>query len=325
MPLHPHIRSALQTAAGLPPLETQPLAQARAQAKARYASVIAAPAIGAARDLSIPGLAGAIGARVYTPEGPGPFPLLVFFHGSGFVLLDLDTHDLICRQLCAGARCVVVSVDYRLAPEHPFPAAPDDCLAATRWAAAHAAELGGDAARIALAGDSAGGCLAAVTALRIRDEGGPPICAQLLFYPVTDYPAPLTSTHREFATGYGLTLSCLEWYWSNYLPDPALADNPLASPLRARSFERVPPALILSAEYDVLRDEGERYCERLQQDGVRAERYRCLGMNHGFLKYAGILDEASAAMRRATAWLQSVQSNQASGAGDNGSVGRCVG
>ena len=166
MPLHPHIQSALNAGKGLPPLEVQPIAEARLQAKARYITSVPSPPIGAVRQISIPGPAGKIPARVYTPVGRGPFPLLLFFHGSGFVLLDLDTHDLICRQLCAGAHCTAVSVDYRLAPEHPFPAAPDDCLAATRWVAAHAAELGGDPARMALAGDSAGACLVAVTADR---------------------------------------------------------------------------------------------------------------------------------------------------------------
>ena len=311
MPLHPHIQKALLSGASLPALETQPIALARAQAKARYATVIEAPAIGATKDFAIPGPAGNIGARLYQPARAGPHPLLVFFHGSGFVLLDLDTHDLICRQLCAGAQTTVLSVDYRLAPEHPFPAAPDDCLAATRWAATHAADLGCDGTRLALAGDSAGGCLAAVTAQRIRDAGGPPVCGQLLFYPVTAYPDPLTVSHSAFATGYGLTLSCLRWYWAQYLPDASRAADPLASPLRAPSLGGLPPALILSAEYDVLRDEGEAFAGRLRQAGGRAELLRCSGMNHGFLKYVGTLEEATMYMRQATAWLRSVQAGEA--------------
>ena len=306
MPLHPHIQSALNAGKALPPLEVQPIAEARRQAKARYITSVPSPLIGAVRQISIPGPAGKIPARVYTPEGEGPYPLLLFFHGSGFVLLDLDTHDLICRQLCAGAHCTVVSVDYRLAPEHPFPAAPDDCLAATRWVAAHAAELGGDPTRMALAGDSAGACLVAVTALRIRDEGGPALRGQLLFYPVTDYPAPLTSTQQAFAAGYGLTLACLRWYWSQYLPDAAHAANPWASPLRALSLANLPPTMIMTAEYDVLRDEGDRYFERLREDQVPAQLRRCLSMNHGFLKYVGILDEATKAMTQATTWLRTM-------------------
>jgi len=307
MPLHPKIRSALQAAEGQPALETQPIAEARAQAKASYAPTVPVP-VGAVEDIVLPGGHGGIRARLYTPAGTGPFPLLVFFHGSGFVLLDLDTHDAICRRLCDGAACMVVSVDYRLAPEHRFPAAPDDCLAATRWTAAHALALGGDPARIAVAGDSAGGGLAAVTALRIRDEGGPRLCGQLLFYPVTDFPEPLTSTHEAFATGYGLTLNMLRWFWSHYLLDPSLADDPRASPLRADSFADLPPALVLTAEYDVLRDEGERYVECLRNAGVDAQLQRCEGMNHGFLKFVGIIDESSARMDQASTWLRSIYS-----------------
>jgi acetyl esterase len=304
VPLHPYIASALRAAENLPALETQSVPAARAQVKARYATSAPPHPVGEVRDITLPGGGHDIRARVYTPQGGGPFPLLVFFHGSGFVLLDLDTHDPICRHLCDGAKCTVVSVDYRLAPEDRFPAAPDDCLAATRWVAANATQLEGDATRIAVAGDSAGGCLAAVTALRVRDEGGPRLAAQLLFYPVTDYPEPLTSTHREFASGYGLTLPVLRWYWSHYLPDPSLAHDWRASPLRAASFAGLPPALVQTAEYDVLRDEGERYVERLREAGVDARLTRCLGMNHGFLKYVGILEEADAAMRDANAWLR---------------------
>lgn len=304
MPVHPHIAAALQAGADLPRVETLPIAEARALVKARYPTPASPHPVGAVRDIVLQGGSGDLRARVYTPPGAGPFPLLVFFHGSGFVVLDLDTHDEICRHLCAGAGCVVVSVDYRLAPEARFPAAPDDCLAATRWVAAHAAALDGDARRIAVAGDSAGGCLAAVTALRIRDEGGPRLCAQLLWYPCTDYPDPPTSTHEAFADGYGLTMSVLRWYWGNYLPDPSFASDPRASPLRAKSFAGLPPALVQTAEYDVLRDEGERYVDLLQGAGVGAELTRCLGMNHGFLKYLDILPEADAAMARASAWLR---------------------
>ena len=147
--------------------------------------------------------------------------MLVFYHGSGFVLCSLDTHDGICRNLCAGAGCVVASVDYRLAPEHPFPAAPEDCLAATRWCAEHAAELGADPARLVVGGDSAGGNLAAVTALRLRDEGGPRPVGQLLLYPVTDWHTPGWPSYAENAEGYGLTRATMEWFWGHYLTDPA--------------------------------------------------------------------------------------------------------
>ena len=304
MPLHPYIASALRAAEGLPGVETLPIGEARALVKSRYAKSAQPHPVRAVRDILVAGGDHAIPARIYSPPGTGPFPMLVFFHGSGFVVLDLDTHDEICRHLCAGAMCTVVSVDYRLAPEDRFPAAPDDCLAATRWVAEHAHELEGDATRIAVAGDSAGGCLAAVTAHRIRDEGGPPLCGLLMWYPATDYPEPLTSSHEAFARGYGLTLAVLRWYWSHYLPDPSYADDPRASPLRAASFGGLPPALIQTAEYDVLRDEGERYAEQLQHAGVEARVNRCLGMNHGFLKYLGMIAEADAAMDDANAWLR---------------------
>jgi acetyl esterase len=307
MPLHPTIRAALDAASSQPPLETLSIAEARAQAKAGYIPALAPP-VAAVENIVLPGGSGGIRARIYTPFGTAPFPLLIFFHGSGFVLLDLDTHDAICRRLCGGAACMVVSVDYRLAPEDRFPAAPDDCLAATRWAAGHAPEFGGDAARIAVAGDSAGGALAAVTAVRIRDEGGPRLCGQLLFYPVTDFPEPLRSTHLAFGTGYGLTLDTLRWFWDLYLPHPSLADDPRASPLRARSFADLPPALVFTAEYDVLRDEGERYVDRLRSAGVAAQARRCEGMNHGFLRFAGIIDEASTRIDQASAWLRTVYS-----------------
>ena len=302
MPLHPYITHALKLGESLPTADKLSVGEARAQAKARYAHTAARFAVANARDIVIPAGAG-IGARVYTPIGTGPFPLLAFFHGSGFVLLDLDTHDAICRDLCATASCTVVSVDYRLAPEHPFPAAPDDCLAAVRYLAAHAAELGADPTRIAVAGDSAGGYLAAVTALRIRDEGGPRLCAQLLIYPVTDYPDPPTSTHEAFAEGYGLTRNVLHWYWRHYLPDPAPADIARASPLRATSLADLPPALVQTAEYDVLRDEGEHYADLMRAAGVDVRLTRCVGMNHGFLKYVGVLPEADTAANEASAWL----------------------
>jgi acetyl esterase len=242
--------------------------------------------------------------RLYTPHGKGPFPLLVFFHGSGFVLCSLDTHDGMCRNLAAGIGCIVASVDYRLAPEHKFPAGPNDCLAATRWLATHAVELGADPSRIMVAGDSAGGNMAAVTALRLRDEGGPNLCGQMLLYPVTDYHTPGTPSYAENAEGYGLTRSTMEWFWDHYLGDPAEADNPHASPLRATSLARLPPAYVVSAEYDPLRDEAERYGERLRGAGVPVEIVRCAGMNHGFLFWVGIVGGADTAMEAACDWAR---------------------
>ena len=277
---------------------------ARAQYEARVSIMAPAAPVGAVTERSIQGPGGALKLRIYQPQGQGPFPLLAFYHGSGFVLCSLDTHDGMCRNLCAGARCVVVSVDYRLAPEHKFPAGLDDCVFATRWIAGHAAELNGDATRLAIAGDSAGGNMAAATALRIRDEGGPPLCGQLLIYPVTDYHTPGTPSYRENAVGYGLTRDTMEWFWNHYLNDPAEAANPYASPLRAPDLSRLPPALVVTAEFDPLRDEGEHYAERLRAAGTPAVTSRWNGMNHGFFFWVGLVDKAEDAMNESCVWLR---------------------
>ena len=311
MPLHPLIRSSLAAAQGVVPYHQLPLAMARAQAKLAYPPRQQPVPVGGVRDLVIPGPAGALPVRVYAPIAPGPHPLMVFFHGSGFVLLDLDTHDDLCRRLCVGADCVVVSVDYRLAPEHKFPAAPEDCLAATRWAAAHAVALGADPARVVVAGDSAGACLAAVTALRSRDEGGPALCGQLLFYPVTAYPSPAPASYATYGTGYGLSAAAMHWFWRQYLPDLSQAGHVHASPSRMSSANGLPPACVLVAEYDVLRDEGEAYARLMREAGIATLSRRYDGMNHGFLKHAGRLPEAGAAVADACAWLRAATASAA--------------
>ena len=306
MPLHSVIQAALSAAVESPPYHALPIAQARALARQAYPNRKVPVPVGEVFDLTIPGPGGALALRIYRPSGQGLHPVIVFFHGSGFVILDLDSHDDICRRLCAGASCVVVSVDYRLAPEHKFPAAPDDCLAATRWTALHAAEFGGDASRMAVAGDSAGGCLAAVTALRVRDEGGPRLQAQLLWYPVTDYPTSPTNSCLAYGAGFGLTQDGMRWFWDQYLEHPSAASHCHASPLRMATVAGLPSAYVLVAEFDVLRDEGEAFARRLSEGGVETVTSRWASMNHGFLKYAGVLDEADAAMADACAWLKNV-------------------
>jgi acetyl esterase len=239
-------------------------------------------AVGEVEELTVPGGEGERPARLYRPERDAaqPLPVLVFFHGGGFVIGDLDTHDNQARRLCRDLQALVISVDYRLAPEHPFPAPLDDCFAATRWIAEHATELGGDPRRIAIGGDSAGGNLATAVALRCRDEDGPALAAQLLIYPVTDLSTPDRPSRVENAEGYLLTDEDMTWFESSYVPD-GQATDPLASPLLA-DLEGLPPAVVVTAEYDPLRDEGDAYAEALRAAGVPVTHERFDGLIHGF-------------------------------------------
>ena len=240
--------------------------------------------------------------RVYRPESETPLPVVVYFHGGGFVIGDISTHDTTCQRLAAGVPAVVVSVDYRLAPEHRFPAAVEDCDAATAWVAAHAAELGGDPARLAVAGDSAGGNLAAVVARHARDAGGPAIAFQLLVYPATDMTGSLPS-HTENGKGYLLTSDTMAWFLDNYLAGENVSD-PDASPLFAGDLGGLPPALVVTAEFDPLRDEGEAYAERLRQAGVKATTSRYDGMIHAFYGLDPIFDAAKRATAETVAALR---------------------
>ncbi|MFI6775223.1 alpha/beta hydrolase [Nocardia sp. NPDC050412] len=223
--------------------------------------------------------------RIYTQDGEGPFPALVFFHGGGFMLGDLDTHDGLCRSLANGAECVVVSVDYPLAPEHKFPAAPNACYSATQWVAEHAASIGVDATRIAVGGDSAGGNLAAVVAHMARDNGGPALIFQLLIYPDLDFRRTNFSI-TEFAGKYGnISRDAQHWFMDGYLNNAEEKLDPRVSPLLAPDLAGLPPALIVTAEYDALRDEGEEYGQRLEQAGVPVTVARYPGMIHEFVRH----------------------------------------
>ncbi|MEU2438918.1 alpha/beta hydrolase [Streptomyces rubradiris] len=267
------------------------------------------PALASVTDRTIPGPAGAppLPVRIYRPYGPPhgraraepgrSLPLVLFFHGGGFVLCGLDSHDGLCRLLAAGTGAVVVSVDYRLAPEHPAPAAVRDARAAFDWAVRHAASLGCDPARIAVAGDSSGGNLATSVCLAARDRGGPRPAAQLLIYPALD-PRLDTASMRDFGEGHFLTAAAMRWYWERYLGGA----EPTAevAPALAEDTGGLPPALLVEAECDPLRDEGRAYAARLD----RVEIHRARGMFHGFIDFADELPEAAAAQERAVAWLR---------------------
>lgn len=251
--------------------------------------------VASSHDITVPGPAGPLKARVYRPESHAgeALPTVLFVHGGGFVLGSVETHDNQARSICRATRSVVVSLDYRLAPETKWPGPVDDSYAALEWAAEHIGELGGDPSRLAIAGDSAGGNLAAVTALIARD-GGPQLCAQLLIYPVVDFDADHPYPSRiDNAEGYFLTSEDMEWFSGNYMPEGADRHDPRLSPLRAPSLAGLPPAVVLTAEFDPLRDEGEAYAAALAAAGVAVRQHRFDGLIHGFFDL-GLLSAACA-------------------------------
>lgn len=300
MGLDPAARELLNTLDEMmPPIETLSPQEARRLSDERRRQAATEPEpVARVEDRTIAGPGGDLPVRIYWPsEDPDP-PLTVFFHGGGFVICDLESHDPLCRAMCNAARSIVVSVDYRRAPESPFPAAIDDAYAATRWVVDSAEDLGADPSRVAVAGDSAGGNLAAAVALRARDEGAPELSFQLLIYPMTNYDFS-TASYRENGEGYYVTEAALRWYWDHYLADPADGDDPYASPLQSDDLGGLPPAFIVTAEFDPLRDEGEAYGQRLRQAGVDVTAVRYDGMFHGFFSLAATLDAGRRANREA--------------------------
>lgn len=309
--VHPEIQAFLRQVAeaGLPSIQELTPEEARAQFEAGMKArleVFPPPPVAAVEDREAPGPAGPIPIRVYhEPDAPdGLRPVLAYFHGGGHVIGSLDTHDTIARNLCREAGCMVVSVDYRMGPEHLFPAAVDDCFAVVRWLAGQGGRIGADPARIAVGGDSAGGNLAAVTALLARDEGGPALRHQLLVYPVTDYRCRGASYER-YARGYGvLEAGSMRWFRRHYLGGADAAGDWRASPLLAGDHAGLPPALVVTAECDVLRDEGAAYAERLAGAGTRCEHVPFAGMIHGFFGLLGITGAAEEAHARAARALR---------------------
>lgn len=311
MPLDPQAKALLDSMAamGMPPMHTIPIEQIRQWTIVGEAILGKPEPVGTVEDREIPGPAGQIPIRICTPEGTGPFPVLVYFHGGGWVLGNIQSADPICRTLTNKARCITVSVEYRLAPEHKFPAAPEDCYAATQWVAGHAPDFNGDPARIAVGGESAGGNLAAVVSLMARDRGGPKLVYQLLIYPATGS-GPDTPSMRENAEGYMLTREDGKWFLNHYLSSEADRQNPYLAPLKATDLHGLPPALVITGEFDPLRDEGEYYAARLRDAGVPVTTTRYDGMIHGFVNFAGMLDKGKLALDEAARALRLAFSNE---------------
>jgi acetyl esterase len=290
----------MQKLAREPGPETLPVEEGRRAVLRQSTMVGGAQPVGAVRDLP----AGGRPARLYVPSGDraqSPGPLLVFFHGGGWVYGDLDSHDAPCRFLAERAGVRVLSIDYRLAPEHPFPAAYDDCLAAYRWVVDHAAELGADPGRLAVGGDSAGGCLAATTALAAAEDGLP-VAAQMLIYPGTDMRGG-TESRAMFGDGFYLTTGFIDLARSLYVPDPSTHDDPRVSPLVAKVPDGLAPAYVVTAGFDPLRDEGEAYARKLAEAGVEVELRRFPDQIHGFLNLVGVGRTSRAAMAEIAAKL----------------------
>ena len=306
MPLDPLLAQLRdqRAAAEATPLYELTLAQARA---ADLADIRAGAGTGEpvhhVADRTFSGPDGELPVRIYRPDLDGPLGTLVYFFGGGWTLGSIETSDGVCRALANASGCQVVTPGYRLAPEHPFPAAVHDCLAAVEWVADHAGELGADPDRIAVGGDSAGGNLAAVTSLAARGRGGPPLAAQVLVYPNTCYHAD-TESLRDNDDRYQFNHHSVDWYWRNYLSTPEEGRDPLVSPLLAADLAGLPRALVITAEYDPLRDEGEAYANRLRDAGVPVELTRYDGMAHGFFTMSGVLDDARHAVAQVAEYLR---------------------
>ena len=318
MALHPQAEAhlALMTAAGLAPVWEVGAVEARRRVLEAAKAVPPGPELPRVEDRGVPtalsgptGSAGAgeIPVRVYWPSDEPNLPLLVWFHGGGWVIGSIPQSDPLCRRLAERSGAIVVSVDYRMAPEDPAPASFDDCYAATVWAFEHASELGGDGTRLAVGGDSAGGNLAAAVALHARGASGPAISHQLLVYPATDSRME-TASYSEMAEGFGLGREAMEWFWDCYVPEGGAVsrEHPWVSPAHAADLSGLPSAQVITAEYDPLRDEGEAYGARLREAGVEVRFERVDGHMHGFFGNPHLFDAAEQAVTDASAELKRV-------------------
>ncbi len=308
-PLDPQVQAVCDevNAVEAPSLWTRPIAETRKDFDALVLGLAApGPEVGKVEDRNIPGPHGPIPIRLYWPMGRDPkkpLPVYINFHGSGFVVLGLNTHDHVCRAICAGAHCLVVAIDYRKSPEHKFPKPSDDCWASTLWVAKNCVELGGDPKRIAVGGDSAGGGLATVVAQRAKAEGGPKLVFQLLVYPVTDTREDRPS-YKTFANGYLLTAELMHWFFDCYFNNEAERATITAAPLRAKDLSGLPPTLLMTASHDPLFDEGVAYAEALRTAGVPTEYINYQGHIHGFWTATGRFDVATTAHEAAIGALR---------------------
>jgi acetyl esterase len=303
MPLAPEIAALLERMRGQPQMHQTPIAQLR-QTRPRLGAQGVHP-VGRVEEGSLPGPGGPLGYRLYSPtQDSAQLGLVILLHGGGFVFGSVDGYyDHISRVLCEDAGCRVLSLDYRLAPENKFPAASDDALAGLRWAVAQAQTLLRiDPKRIIIAGGSAGANLAAATALRNRDEQGPALRGQLLWYPMVDYHSPASSSSLAFAEGYYLTRADTVWFWQQYLSDASQADNPYAVPLKASKLNGLPPALVMAAEYDPLRDGALAYAQAMAAEGVEVEQTCFAGMVHGFMAFPTPV--ANQALQQSVRWVR---------------------
>ena len=316
--LAPEMRAILEAMAeaGAPPLETLPVEEAR---EAAYGTVQLAgepEPVASVEDRRIPVRSGEIDVRIYTPEGDGPFPGVVYLHGGGWVVCDLETHDNVCRAISRRAGAVVVAVHYRRSPEHKFPVPLEDSEDAARWTAANAASLGIDPARIAIVGDSAGGNMATVIAARAREDGSAELqlALQVLVYPVTNLSSTDTPSQEEFAEDHFLTAASMDWFLNHYLAEPEDASHPHASPALLEDLRGLPPALVITAECDPLRDEGEAYANRMREAGVPVTQTRYDGMVHPFINMLGATQGAQKAVDEIAAAVRAMAPAKATGA-----------
>ena len=307
MPLDPQIEKILAEAAalGLPAYQDLTPSEARAQMLALAPPVDPLLAVERVEERRIPGPAGEIPIRLYYPAGARPCAALLYFHGGGWVIGDLNTHHGFCHALAKTSGCLVVSVDYRLAPEHRYPAAVEDAYAAICWVAENSDDIPADPNRLAVVGDSAGGHLATVVTLMARDRKGPRIDLQVLIYPITDCNFD-TPSYIENEDGYMLTRDLMKWFWHHFVANDADLNDPYVSPLRAEILSKIPPALIITAEHDPLRDEGEAYGKRLQEAGVSVSLSRYQGMIHGFIRMTARVDKAKEALNEIAGTLRKV-------------------